>query len=385
MASSMQRSAKPGTPSVRSSSRAMVHCNKCDKPVTTTCFLTSCDCVFCEDCTYAHFQTSSNCPTCRATLSENDFTELVIAHPLNKQEQQKATLQNLFMRRAGGTSLSYADLCSGIMQQIDDHRKSTKFLLKQVLNDNSKSAHKSGNISQAYQALKDTYMTTKQELSNVRLQAERTIADLQNRLKSRDAANNQLQLSVKQLEARISSPRSHGRSSDIADIRLSGHRQEQQLPPMQQYAAQKAAKERDQHNPYSIQRILGQSRPQSEMNNNHGQPIGHLQRSLSLNNNHQTHVTPIQLGHHTLSTSTSNGSGQGPLRHLTSNSNYVFTAQSRQGGHINKRRRISGTPTSVFGGGSSQQQAASPRSSFTSSSFNASGVPQYSTGFSRPR
>lgn len=294
------------------------------------------------------------------------------------------------MRRAGGSSLSYADLCSGIMQQIDDHRKSTKFLLKQILNDVSKGSQKSGNMAHAYHTLKQTYTTTKQELSNVRLQADRTIADLQNRLKSRDAANNQMQLTIKQYEARASSSSSshlHIMPTGISDGRMSADRHEHLPPPMQQYAVQKAAKERAQHNPYSTQRVLGQSRPHSEMSLN-GPPLGPLQRSHSHTGHyHQSNVTPIQLGHRPLSASNSAGSGHGPLRHLSSSSNFVFSAKAQQSqhvGHINKRRR-SATPTSIFGEGSSLNQAASPRSAFVSNSYNTRGHSQFSsTGFSRP-
>lgn len=341
--------------------------------------------MFHEECTYAHFQTNSNCPMCRAVLNENDFFELIIAHPLSKQEQQKATLQNLFMRRAGGTSLSYADLCSGIMQQIDDHRKSTKFLLKQVLNDVSRGSQKSGNIAQAYQSLKQAYTAAKNDLSNTRLQADRTIADLQNRLKSRDASHEEMQLQLNLYESRLSSSHPHALGPGVIPERC--NRLDQPPPPMQQYAAQKAAKERAQRYSYSTQRVIGQPRPQSEMSVS-GPPLESIQRSHSHSGHYNpTNVTPIQLVHRPLSGSNSTGSGQGRLRQLSSSSNFVFSShnQSQQGGHINKRRR-SETPTSVFGGGaSSQHVAGSPRGPFASSSYNGRSGSQFSSSFSRPR
>mmetsp|Transcript_4906 Transcript_4906/g.10835 ORF Transcript_4906/g.10835 Transcript_4906/m.10835 type:complete len:159 (+) Transcript_4906:340-816(+) len=70
-------------------------CNLCNKPLVTTCFLCACDCVFCEECTYSHFENSSQCPTCRRTLGENDFTELVVADN-NGSDISKMSMQALF-------------------------------------------------------------------------------------------------------------------------------------------------------------------------------------------------------------------------------------------------------------------------------------------------
>lgn len=330
--------------------------------------------MFHEACTYSHFQKNSTCPICNTVLSENDFFELIIADPMSKQEQQKAALQNLFMRRAGGTSLSYADLCSGIMQQIDDHRKSTKFLLKQVLNDVSRLSQKNGINTQAYQSLKQAYIAIKNDLSNTRLQADRNVTELQNRLKSRDASHEEMQRKLNLYESRLSTsshPHALGSSSGVISER-SDRLVDQPPPPMQQYAAHKAEKERSQRYSHS--------------HSGHNNPTASTQRSHSLGgvNCDPTNVTPIQRIHRPFSGSNSTGSGQGRLRQLSSSSNFVFSShnQSQQGGHINKRRR-SGTPTSVLGsGGPLQHVAGSPRGPFASPTYNGRSGSAFSSNFS---
>ena len=50
-----QMSSSGRTPSGRTPSGSALACNRCSKPLATTCFLCSCDCIFCEGKFYTSF------------------------------------------------------------------------------------------------------------------------------------------------------------------------------------------------------------------------------------------------------------------------------------------------------------------------------------------
>ena len=119
-------------------------CNRCTKPLATTCYLTRCDCVFCEECTFSHFGASSDCPKCGRTLGEADFTELIVSSAAeggsngngagSTAELSKASLQALFSNQHPSTGhLPHSDLCRALLKQFDVVRASTKFVLKQMI------------------------------------------------------------------------------------------------------------------------------------------------------------------------------------------------------------------------------------------------------------
>jgi hypothetical protein len=54
--------------------------------------------VFCENCTWAHFESSSKCPKCGRGLGEEDFTELVVG--ARSEDLKKVSLQVRDMRHA---------------------------------------------------------------------------------------------------------------------------------------------------------------------------------------------------------------------------------------------------------------------------------------------
>ena len=139
------------------------------------------------DCTYSHFEHSSECPTCRKRLGEQDFTELVVADANNgTSDIQKTTMQALLSKKSGGGYLPHADLCQSLIRQIDASKQSTKFLLKQLLVETHKQSR--GNMSslRAHEQLKNSHTQLKQQHHSQRLQYEQTIKDLQNKLNARE-------------------------------------------------------------------------------------------------------------------------------------------------------------------------------------------------------
>ena len=130
-------------------------CNRCTKPLATTCYLTRCDCIFCEDCTFTHFAASSTCPKCSRTLGEADFTELVVSGSGasgdgsggsggagSTAELTKASMQALFSNQHPTTGhLPHSDLCRALLKQFDVVRSSAKFVLKQMIVESTQQAN----------------------------------------------------------------------------------------------------------------------------------------------------------------------------------------------------------------------------------------------------
>lgn len=205
---------RPGTNSTRpgtaSSSRIMppsLMCNLCQKPLATTCFLCACDCIFCEECTYSHFEQSSQCPICQKTLNENDFTELVVADATanSTSDITKTSLQALFSKQSKSSShnlkgLPYSDLCFSIIRQIDVVKQSTRFLLKQLLMNSNGQTRKVAVVLRHNEKLKSDITSLKQGHSTQRIQYEQINNDLKNRLSARESKIQELNAKLAEKE-----------------------------------------------------------------------------------------------------------------------------------------------------------------------------------------
>lgn len=339
---------------------------------------------FHPDCTYSHFERSSECPICRAVLSESDFTELVVADSTSStSETTKTSLQALFTKRTSSSSLPFSDLCYSLIRQIDAHKVSAKFLLKQFLMDANSSGRQTGQAARLCETLKQETTQLKQMISTQRLKYEKVNADLQNKLQAREAAIVELQARNRSLENGIrggnivprsssgSAPPSRlglGRSGASMDHSQIVHQTPRPEPPIKGFMAQKEAKERAQLQALQAQRapnVLGRS----AQNQNGKRNLNYGTESMpSSRAGHQTNITPIQqMGARPFS---SNSAGSIPgtprIRELSSSSGYRFTSGSNgqwQGSqHINKRRR--GTPSSSGGGVPSVHRGMSPSTAF---------------------
>jgi len=137
------------------------------------------------ECTYSHFEQSSQCPTCNRRLGESDFTELVVADG-NGADIQKTTMQTLFQKRSATGCLPYADICQTLIHQIDVSKQSTKFLLKQLLVESHRAGRNSVNAARMYESLKNENIQLKQQVHSQRLQYEQRITELENKVKAKD-------------------------------------------------------------------------------------------------------------------------------------------------------------------------------------------------------
>lgn len=286
-------------------------------------------CHFFTDCTYSHFERSSQCPTCRKTLGDQDFTELVVADGSNgASDIAKSSMQAMFSKKGSGGYLPHAELCQSLIRQIDASKQNTKFLLKQLLVETHKQSRGNMGALRAQEQLRNENTQLKQTVSSQRLQYEQTIKDLQNKLKARESTIQELHGMLgkfqKHCGGKIGSDYSVGGASSVSSHHMvpgssSGR------APLGGIIAKRQERENASKNVMSG-RFPGRQPFMNDMN--HGRSPG--------------------TGYNRPYSSNSVGSGSsGGIRSITANSGYNFTAPSnqQQNSSLNKRRR---SPTTAF-------------------------------------
>jgi len=337
-------------------------CNRCHSPLQTTCFKTACDCIFCEDCTYSHFQQSSSCPTCRHTLGENDFTELVIAESSSNNEISKISLQSLFSKQPGSShsSLPYSELCISLVKQADALKQSTKFLLKQLIMDASISNHNHATVLRGSQDIRSEMTKLKQMHSSQRMELERINADFANKIQARERTIMELHQKIKSQEKMLDQFRHHHGNLTVSSfVGEDQNRRPLSSPSVSRYQSQQP---HQQHGgpELPLRGLLLQKDHQKKQNRYDQQQksaLGNLMANRSGVPSHSLIRGPPSGNLVSASSSTgrpySSSSTSLPntprIRELSSSSGYNFTSSgATSNAHINKRRR-GGTPTSSFG------------------------------------
>lgn len=351
----------------------------------------------CQECTYSHFEKSSDCPLCARKLSENDFTELVVTDATSTSlEISKSSLQTLLSKSTQQNpndgsykALPLSDMCVSLIRQFDATKQSTRFLLKQLLMNTNIEGRKFLTALQVNETLKNEITNLKQAHATQRLQYEQLHTDMKNRLTARETTiqelNNALEEKDKLLEqfrrlhgnmvvptpidTSVTSRLDHGShdvsrhhaippsGSSVAEPPLKGllmQRQAQQVAQQQAFAS-------------SNRRVMPLQVNQGLQNsNNQGSLFGSLSSSaapLHSNTMDSSSMGQPMIGYARPFTSTSTGSkgslqGQAPaprIRDITSNTGYKFTSIARNNSfniqntqRINKRRK-SESPSSANG------------------------------------
>lgn len=344
------------------------------------------------DCTYSHFESNSQCPTCGKTLTENDFTELVIAQANSTTDIAKSSLQALFSKHSksptNSKALPLSDLCYSMVRQIDAMKQSTKFLLKQLLMDSSSANRRNLMLRRQMEMMKNEVTQVKQHYSAQRLQYEQMNNNLQQKLAARESTNSELQQKIKEQQKmleqfqRLHNGRaagitplgetdgdrishnippssgngpinSHVNSRDNASV-ASYHRPPQN-PPLKGFIAQKQA-----HN-------LAQQQAYNNSMRNPGATLGSFRRSKP-SNGPGGYMPPTQSPYTSRPYSSASGesmlSNIPRIRELSSSTGFNFTGTSassqHQNHHLNKRRRAT-TPNST----NSSYYSMSPNTAFT--------------------
>ena len=131
-------------------------CNNCSNLLSGTVYQTACDCVFCDPCTWRHFEKSCDCPKCGTVLGEDDFTELVVE--TMGVALKKACNQSMLNVEGHGVGEpvppSFAEGCKSLMRALDVFKSSTHFLLRQMVMSSNEAMHTASAESRRCQALK---------------------------------------------------------------------------------------------------------------------------------------------------------------------------------------------------------------------------------------
>lgn len=84
------------------------------------------------ECTYNHFQSSPNCPSCGRLLGENDFTEVTISDPDSKiSNDPNEIVQSLLTKTSKqlGTTIAWNDICAALIREHQVQEKNTRFFV----------------------------------------------------------------------------------------------------------------------------------------------------------------------------------------------------------------------------------------------------------------
>ena len=119
-----------------------------------------------KECTYAHFQTNSNCPMCNRILGEEDFREMTISKPPNRDQEKQAVFKRIFVKSSSRCKeLSSKDVWDRILRQSKIYRDSMKFTLRQFLKENVSQVRRSIQIQHTLRVMKQEQTNLKQEIN----------------------------------------------------------------------------------------------------------------------------------------------------------------------------------------------------------------------------
>lgn len=157
------------------------------------------------DCTYDHFQSNSDCPSCGRQLGQNDFLELVVSNPsAASQETLKNTFQTIFTKFSSqATTVSHREMCVRILKSMDDSRRAIKFLMKQFVHSTSAEGQRSGNLGNECAQLQQEIARLKQASNSERITYEQAVNDLKTRVEGMNGNIQGLQRQVQQQQLTI--------------------------------------------------------------------------------------------------------------------------------------------------------------------------------------
>lgn len=341
------------------------------------------------ECTYSHFEHNSACPTCSKSLTENDFTELVITQASNSTDVAKTSLQALFSKHSKSNSTSKAlplsDLCYSLVRQLDVMKQSTKFLLKQLLMDSSSSNRKNIMQRRRMEYMKNEVTQIKQHFSAQRLQYEQINNDLQQKLAARESNNSELHQKIKDQQKMIEQfQRLHaGKGTGITPSSgTSDERSLHNVPPstgngpMNSHFHSNSVDYHQQHHNHKspLKGFIMQKETQNgalhqgyeNSRRIPGMPMGSRRRTNSASSSSgflQSIQNPYKTRPYSGTSNDSSISNVPRIRELSSSTGFSFSGSSssqHQSHHLNKRRR-----TATPGSNGSSYYGMSPNTAFT--------------------
>ncbi|OEU13682.1 hypothetical protein FRACYDRAFT_242026 [Fragilariopsis cylindrus CCMP1102] len=123
-------------------------CNKCRQPIDATAFVCSCDCLFCDECTYNHFNTNANCPNCGRILGENDFTEVTVSDPDSKiSNDPNGIVQSLLTKtsKQPGATIAWNDVFAALLREHHTLERNYRFFVNQFVRETDRHSQEGHN------------------------------------------------------------------------------------------------------------------------------------------------------------------------------------------------------------------------------------------------
>jgi len=239
-----------------------VSCNRCRKTVQTTVFVCSCNCLFCSDCTHAHFSKSSQCPSCSRTLGQNDFMQLGIADPSTQESRAKTAFQHILTKRSSdSTHVSQRDLCRHASHSIDICRKSVSFVLKQMMKHNRNMRVGFGRLVRKLKELRAENAQLQQARNSQLIKRQQSLKDRQSQLDEMEQKVNKCKVQLTEKADNITrfkdmsrsqtpgSSNSNGSNSTGRGSREGNRTRSEGAPPLQGYLQKKEeSRKHSRHN-----------------------------------------------------------------------------------------------------------------------------------------
>ena len=303
----------------------------------------------------------------------------MVADPSTATEDTlKNTYQTLFTKySANSNTLSHTEMCTRLMRSLEDDKRAVRFLLKQFVVETRTAGQRSGNVGRAYEELKKEHTKLQQSMSSQRLQADKTVKDLQHRLQALTGTMTEMQKKIDEKDtqlnqfrnvyaaeglSRMPPPPSSAARSIASSSRSGGGGSIAAPPPMQVFVENKKRKERERDRERAemthrgVPPIAARRPPTSQRHHDHDFGVGssHMQQhpfNGGSGSDGDSMVTPIvpPPHHHRVRSSSSfsphGGNGNSNIRgNLAAGTGYTFTSRS-------KRPRTGGSMYSRSGGG----------------------------------
>lgn len=185
--------------STKSSNRWFpIPCNKCRQPIDATAFVCSCDCLFCEDCTFNHFRSNPNCPRCGRILGENDFTEVAVSDPDSKiSNDPNKVFQSLLTKTPSNNvpngMTSWNDVCAALLREHQVQERNTRFFVTQFVQEAEKNIEEGQNAVVQVRAYQEKLAKYKSDIIELQRQQEENKERLRQREKQLAEKDNQIQ------------------------------------------------------------------------------------------------------------------------------------------------------------------------------------------------
>ena len=161
-------------------------------------------------CTFSHFESNHNCPSCDQVMGENDFTELMIRkNPPPHKDRKRIHSRICVKATAESRPLDSMDIWKNIQRQYFIHREATKFVLQQMEKEIHAQTKWSSGLQHALIAMKEESDALKRENHKQKQKMEEFKQELIRDHEKIDEKDRQLKQFRKMFDSRKTPPSSY--------------------------------------------------------------------------------------------------------------------------------------------------------------------------------